>query len=199
MSNNFGYLDLILLAMIAGFIILRLRNVLGRKTGHEGKVVSNLSEKKFEEFKKTIKLKKQPTEFDINQKKQFLKGAEIAYETIINSFAKGDKKNLKDLLTEEMNKNFESAIEERNSKNIKSELTFIGIKSSTIEKFEKTAEALFFTVKFISEIISFKKDKDNNVIEGDPNKIKTVIDRWKFTRKISSMNPNWYLAETKTN
>ena len=199
MSNNFGYLDLILLAMIAGFIILRLRNVLGRKTGHEGKVVSNLSEKKFEEFKKTIKLKKQLTEFDTNQKKQFLKGAEIAYETIINSFAKGDKKNLKDLVTEEMNKNFESAIEERNSKNIKSELTFIGIKSSTIEKFEKTAEALFFTVKFISEIISFKKDKDNNVIEGDPNKIKTVIDRWKFTRKISSMNPNWYLAETKTN
>ena len=199
MSNNFGYLDLILLAMIAGFIILRLRNVLGRKTGHEGKVVSNLSEKKFEEFKKTIKLKKQPTEFDTNQKKQFLEGAEIAYETIINSFAKGDKKNLKDLETKEMNKNFESAIEERNSKNIKSELTFIGIKSSTIEKFEKTAEALFFTVKFISEIISFKKDKDNNVIEGDPNKIKTVIDRWKFTRKISSMNPNWYLAETKTN
>jgi len=199
MSNNFGYLDLILLAMIAGFIILRLRNVLGRKTGHEGKVVSNLSEKKFEEFKKTIKLKKQPTEFDTNQKKQFLKGAEIAYETIINSFAQGDKKSLKDLVTEEMNKNFESAIEERNSKNIKSELTFIGIKSSTIEKFEKTAEALFFTVKFISEIISFKKDKDNNVIEGDPNKIKTVIDRWKFTRKISSMNPNWYLAETKTN
>jgi predicted lipid-binding transport protein (Tim44 family) len=199
MSNNFGYLDLILLVMIAGFIILRLRNVLGRKTGHEGKVVSNLSEKKFEEFKKTIKLKKQPTEFDTNQKKQFLKGAEVAYETIINSFAKGDKKSLKDLATEEMNKNFESAIEERNSKNIKSELTFIGIKSSTIEKFEKTTEALFFTVKFISEIISFKKDKDNNVIDGDPNKIKTVIDRWKFTRKISSMNPNWYLAETKTN
>ncbi len=198
MSNNFGYLDLILLAMIAGFIILRLRNVLGRKTGHQDKVVLNLSEKNFEELKKKIKPKKQPTEFNTDQKKQFLKGAEIAYETIINSFAKGDKKNLKDLLTEEMNKNFESAIEERNSKNIKSELTFIGIKSSTIEKFEKTAEALFFTVKFISEIISFKKDKDNNVIEGDPNKIKTVIDRWKFTRKISSMNPNWYLAETKT-
>ena len=97
MSNNFGYLDLILLAMIAGFIILRLRNVLGRKTGHEGKVVSNISEKKFEEFKKAIKPKKQLTEFDINQKKQFLKGAEIAYETIINSFAKGDKKKFEGL------------------------------------------------------------------------------------------------------
>ena len=76
-------------------------------------------------------------------------------------------------------------------------LTFVGIKSSTIEKFEKTTEALFFTVKFVSEIISVKKDKNNKVIEGDPNKIKTVIDHWKFTRKMSSSSPNWYLAEIK--
>ena len=201
MSNSFGYLDIILLAMIAGFIILRLRNILGRKTGHEDKVYGGFSDKKFDEFKEKIKsqTKKPQTEFDVEQKKQFLKGAEIAYETIINSFAKGDKKSLRDLLTKEMRENFESAIEERNSKNIKSELTFIGIKSSVIEKFEKTATALFFTVKFVSEIISVKKDKDNNVVEGDPNKIKTVIDRWKFTRKTSSMNPNWYLAEIKNN
>ena len=199
MSNSFGYLDIILLAMIAGFIILRLRNILGRKTGHEDKVYSGFSDKKFDEFKEKIKsqTKKPQTEFDVEQKKQFLKGAEIAYETIINSFAKGDKRSLRDLLTKEMRENFESAIEERNSKNVKSELTFIGIKSSVIEKFEKTATALFFTVKFVSEIISVKKDKDNKVIEGDPNKIKTVIDRWKFTRKTSSMNPNWYLTEIK--
>ena len=199
MSNNFGYLDIILLAMIAGFIILRLRNILGRKTGHQNKVYSGFSEKEFDKFKEKIKsqTKKSQTEFDKEQRKEFLKGAEIAYETIINSFAKGDKKSLKDLLTKEMRENFESAIEERNSKNIKSELTFIGIKSSVIEKFEKTATALFFTVKFVSEIISVKKDKDNKVIEGDPNKIKTVIDRWKFTRKTSSMNPNWYLTEIK--
>ena len=199
MSNSFGYLDIILLAMIAGFIILRLRNILGRKTGHEDKVYSGFSDKKFDQFKEKIKsqTKKPQTEFDVEQKKQFLKGAEIAYETIINSFAKGDKKSLRDLLTKEMRENFESAIEERNSKNIKSELTFIGIKSSVIEKFEKTATALFFTVKFVSEIISVKKDKDNNIIEGDPNKIKTVIDHWKFTRKTSSMNPNWYLVEIK--
>ena len=143
--------------------------------------------------------KKFQTEFNTKEKKDFLKGAEIAYETIINSFAKGDQKTLKDLLTLEMRNNFKSAIEERKSKNIKSELTFIGVKSSVIEKFDKTAEALFFTVKFVSEIISVKKDKDNKIIDGDPNKITTVIDRWKFTRKISSSNPNWYLAEIKTN
>ena len=199
MSSNFGYLDIILLAMIAGFIILRLRNILGRKTGHQDKVYSSFAEKKFGQFKDLgkEKVKKSATEFDKDEKKQFLKGAEIAYETILTSFAKGDKQSLKSLLTEKMQANFTSAIEDRNSKKIKSELTFIGIKSSAIEKFDKTAEALFFTVKFVSEIISVKKDKDNKIIEGDPNKIKTVIDHWKFTRKVSSLSPNWYLAEIK--
>ncbi len=197
MSNNFGYLDIILLAMIAGFIILRLRNILGRKTGHQDKVYPEFSEKKFGQFKNSVetKVKKPPTEFNMNEKKQFLKGAEIAYETILTSFSKGDKESLKSLLTEKMQASFSSAIEDRKSKKIKSELTFVGIKSSAIQKFEKTAEALFFTVKFVSEIISVKKNQDNKIVEGDPNKIQTVIDHWKFTKKISSANPNWYLAE----
>ena len=199
MSNNFGYLDIILLAMIAGFIILRLRNILGRKTGHQDKVYSNFAEKDFSNFKKSEDetLKKSPEDFNSKEKKQFLKGAEIAYETILTSFAKGDKDSLKSLLTEKMQANFSSAIEDRNSKKIKSELTFVGMKSSAIEKFDKTAEAIFLTVKFVSEIISVKKDKDNKVVEGDPNKIKTVIDHWKFTKKISSRSPNWYLSEIK--
>ncbi len=199
MSNSFGYLDIILLAMIAGFIILRLRNILGRKTGHQEKTFSDFKEKKFEQFKKvsTIRDIKPKNEFDAKEKKQFLKGAEIAYETILTSFSKGDKENLKTLLTERMQNNFSSAIAERNAKKIKSELTFVGVKSSAIQSFEKSAEALYFTVKFVSEIISVKKDKDNKVVEGDPNKIKTVIDHWKFTKKVSSPNPNWYLAEIK--
>ncbi len=199
MSNNFGYLDIILLAMIAGFIILRLRNILGRKTGHQEKVFTNFNDKKFEKFKEEIakKQNKKTTELDSSQKKQFLKGAEIAYENIITAFSKGDKTGLKNLLTKGMADNFNSAIEERKTKKIKSELTFVGIKSSTIEKFEKTAEALFFTVKFVSEIISVKKNSENKIIEGDPDKIKTVIDHWKFTKKISSSSPNWYLAEIK--
>tara|TARA_B100000686_G_scaffold188128_1_gene194834 strand:- start:843 stop:1406 length:564 start_codon:yes stop_codon:yes gene_type:complete len=185
--------------MIAGFIILRLRNILGRKTGHQEKVFTNFNEKKFEKFKEEIKQKQnnKTTELDASQKEQFLKGAEIAYETIITDFSKGDKNGLKKLLTKGMSDNFNSAIEERDSKKIKSELTFVGIKSSTIEKFEKTAIALFFTVKFVSEIISVKKDRDDKIIEGDPDKIRTVIDRWKFEKKISSPNPNWYLTEIK--
>ena len=86
MSNNFGYLDIILLAMIAGFIILRLRNILGRRTGHQNKVYGGFSEE-FDKFKEKIKskTKKSQTEFDKEQRKNFLKGAEIAYETIINA------------------------------------------------------------------------------------------------------------------
>ena len=196
MSNNFGLIDIILLAMIAGFIILRLRNILGRKTGHEGKVTSVFDEKKFTEFKTELKTKtilKDVLEED--EKKQFLKGAEIAYESIITSFAKGEKEELKKLLTKDIFNNFDQAIDHRNAEKIKSELTFIGVKESGVEKFEKIKNDLVATVKIVCEIISVKKDKENNIIEGNPDRIKTVTDYWKFSKNALSDNPNWYLAE----
>jgi len=197
MSNNFGYIDLILLAMIAGFIILRLRNILGRKTGHESKVFTNFEEKEFEKFKKenVAPINKPGDVLDEEQKKHFLHGAEIAYENIITSFAKGNKKKLQSLLSPEMILNFEQAITEREKKNIKSELTFIGIKNSSLEKYEKVRNELYATVKFVSEIISVKRDGSNNIIEGNPDVIKTVTDQWKFTRNVFSKNSNWYLSE----
>ena len=94
-----------------------------------------------------------------------------------------------------MSNNFSGAIEARNKENIKSEFTFIGIKESSVEKYEMAKEDLFATVKFVAEVISVKKDKDNKVIEGSPDKIKFVTDVWKFTRNIKNKSPNWYLAE----
>ena len=196
MSNNFGFIDIILLAMIAGFIILRLRNILGRKTGHEGKAASAFDEKKFAEFKSELKTK--PILKDVleeDEEKQFLKGAQIAYESILTSFAKGEKAKLKKLLTKDIYNNFEQAIDHRNKESIKSELTFIGFKESNVEKFEKVKSDLVATVKIVCEIISVKKDKDNNVIEGNPDRIKTVTDYWKFSKSATSDNPNWFLAE----
>ena len=196
MSNNFGFIDIILLAMIAGFIILRLRNILGKKTGHEGKTTSVFNEKNYSQFKPQVK--NQPTIKDTledEEKKQFLKGAEIAYENILTSFAKGEKEKLKKLLTKDVFKNFEQAIDHRNKENIKSELTFIGFKESKVEKFEKIKDEFFSTVKVVCEIISVKKDKNEVIIEGDPDKIKTVTDYWKFSKDASSKNPNWFLAE----
>ena len=197
MSNNFGYIDIILLAMIAGFIILRLRSILGKKTGHEEKIYSGYSEK-FQDFKKQ-KTQSPPTilkdKLEGENKRQFLKGAELAYETIITAFAKGDQKKLKGLLTSDMASSFEEAIKQRQNNNIKSELTFIGIKETNLEKFERVKNNFFATVKFVSEIISVKRDKDNKIIEGNPDKIKIVTDHWKFTKTTISQNPNWYLSE----
>ncbi len=196
--NNFGYIDIILLAMIAGFIILRLRSILGRKTGHEDKIYPDFTNKKFDEFKKSqeVKFKKvNPENLIKEEKEKFIKGAEIAYESIITSFAKGDKKSLKSLLTPDMSNNFERAITEREKQGIKSELTFIGMKNSSLEKYETIQNNIFATVKFVSDIISVKKDKEDKIIEGNPDRIKTVTDQWKFTKKISSNSPNWYLAE----
>tara|TARA_B100000965_G_scaffold193131_1_gene161248 strand:+ start:4005 stop:4625 length:621 start_codon:yes stop_codon:yes gene_type:complete len=196
MSNNFGYIDIILLGMIAGFIILRLRNILGRKTGHETKIYPAFEEKKFNipngnvtSFKQNLNV------LEGQEKKEFLKGAEIAYETILTSFADGDNKKLKSLLTPEMASNFEQAIQARNKENIKSEFTFIGVKESSVEKYEKIKNELFASVKFVSEVISVKKDKDDKIIEGNPDKIKLVTDYWKFTKNILKKGPNWYLSE----
>jgi predicted lipid-binding transport protein (Tim44 family) len=196
MSNNFGFIDIILLAMIAGFIILRLRNILGKKTGHEGKVTSVFDEKNYNQFKSQVKKQSIIKDrFEDEEKEQFLKGVEIAYESILTSFAKGEKENLKKLLTKDVFNNFEQAIENRNKENIKSELTFIGFKESKVEKFEKIKDQFFSTVKIVCEIISVKKDKNEVIVEGDPDKIKTVTDYWKFSKNISSKNSNWFLSE----
>ena len=183
MSNSFGYLDIILLGMIAGFIILRLRSILGRKTGHESKVYPNFAEKKFSMPKKDTNLTKQNLEtLEGKDKKEFLRGAEIAYESILTSFANGDLIKLKSLLSQNMFSNFSDAIKNRNKENIKSEFTFIGVKESSLANYEKIKDDLFATVNFVAEVISVKKDKDNKIIEGNPDKIKFVTDSWKFTK-----------------
>ncbi|MDC0433473.1 Tim44/TimA family putative adaptor protein [Pelagibacteraceae bacterium] len=195
MNNSFGYIDIILLGMIAGFIILRLRSILGRKTGHESKVYPNFAEKKFTIPKNDVKsIKANHETLEGKNKKEFLKGAEIAYETILTSFADGDIKKLKSLSTSAMNNNFSGAIDARNKEKINSEFTFIGMKESSVEKYEKIKDDLFATVKFVAEVISIKK-KDGKIIEGNPDKIKFVTDIWKFTKNINNKSPNWYLAE----
>ena len=195
MSNSFGYLDIILLGMIAGFIILRLRSILGRKTGNESKIYPSFAEKKFSmPQKESQSIKKNLEILEGKEKKEFLRGAEIAYESILTSFANDDLIKLKSLLSQNMFSNFSEAIKARNKENIKSEFTFIGVKESSVEKYEKIKDNLFATVKFVAEVISVKK-KDGKIVEGNPDKIKFVTDSWKFTRNINQKNLNWYLSE----
>ena len=196
MSSQFGFIDIILLAMFAGFIILRLRNILGRKTGHQGKSVNRYFPRNqiLKDIENNDAIKS--ANVDEEAKKQFLKGASVAYEQIITSFAKGDKKSLKSLLGKNMFEDFSEVIDERNKKNVKYETTFIGIKSSKILEFKKIENIYKVTVNFVSEIITCVKDKDKKVIEGNPDTIKTVNDVWKFSKNMWSQDPTWYLVET---
>jgi len=198
MNSSFEYLDIILLAIIAGFIILRLRGTLGRRTGHEKKDLGDLFGKKATQSgseKKVVNLSS--GKLDNVAKEQFIKGAKAAYETIITSFAKGDKKALKPLLNKKIFQNFSDEIDHRKKENLKSELTFVAVKSAKIKNFEKKDNIYTFTVNFVSEIITCKKDKNNKVVEGNPDIIKTVNDVWKFSKNMWNSNPNWYLVETQ--
>ena len=197
MSNQFGFIDIILLAMFAGFIILRLRNILGRKTGHQGNSKNKYFPKGMEVIKDMENNEAIKTNnVDEETKKQFLKGADIAYEQIITSFAKGDKKSLKNLLGKNLFNEFLEVIDERKKKELKYETTFIGLKSSKILEFKKIENIYKVTVDFVSEIITCVKDKNNQIIEGNPDTIKTVNDIWKFSKNMWSQDPTWYLVET---
>ena len=194
MNYSFEYIDIILLAMIAGFIFLRLRGILGKRTGFDEKLSTGFKQ---EIQKETINKNLENQTFDDSAKQEFLNGAKSAYEMIVTSFAKGDKNVLKPLLNKEIFQNFSDEIDYRKKENIKSELTFVGVKSAKINNFEKKDNIYIFTVNFVSEIITCKKDKNNKVIEGNPDRIKTVNDVWKFSKNMWSNNPNWYLVETQ--
>ena len=194
MSYSFEYIDIILLAMIAGFIFLRLRGILGKKTGFEEDIDSSFAH---EAPPSKPKVDLNASTFDENAKKEFVKGAKIAYETIITNFAKGTLKDIKTLLDKSVYQQFEDAIKDRQSKKHSSETTFIGISSAEVKQHEQNKNMLEVTVEFVSEIISCVKDKDDKVISGDPEKIKKVLDTWKFSKDSRSANPNWLLIDTQ--
>ena len=179
--------------MIAGFIFLRLRGILGKKSGFEEDITQSFPH----EFPNTKTVKK--TNFDVfddKAKSEFLSGAKVAYETIITDFSNGNLKNIKNLLERKVFKQFEEAIVEREKQGNKSETTFIGINSAEIKNHERNGNFLEVTVEFVSEIISCVKDKNSKIVAGDPEKVKKVYDTWKFSKDVKSNDPNWSLIET---
>ena len=194
MNYSFEYIDIILLAMIAGFIFLRLRGILGKRTGHE----ENLDSTFPSDFTNEQKLEKKiiQSNFDDEAKENFLKGAKIAYETIITNFSKGNIKSIKYLLDKKVFEQFNEALKERENKGHKSETTFIGISSASIKDHIKENTIIEVSVDFVSEIISCVKDKNNKILSDDPEKVKKVFDTWKFSKDSKSNNPNWLLVDT---
>ena len=198
MNYSFEYIDIILLAMIAGFIFLRLRGILGKRSGFEGK-----SPAQFKEVLKNIKVDqsvKSKESFDDQAQKEFLKGARIAYETIITDFSDNDNKivNAKPLLNKEIFHQFDDALKERAKRGHVAEITFIGVNKAEIKEHKKNGNLLNVTVDFIAEVITCIRDKEKNIISGDPEKIKKIYDTWVFSRDTTSANPNWQLVNILT-
>ena len=198
MNYSFEYIDIILLAMIAGFIFLRLRGILGKRTGFEGKAPAQ-----FQEVLNNVKLEKNlksAEDFDEEAKGEFLKGAKIAYETIITDFSDNDNKltSSKPLLSKKIFEQFNQALQERNKRGHYAEITFIGLNSAKIKDHKKENSFLQVTVDFVAEVITCIRDKEKKIISGDPEKIKKIYDTWVFSRNIKSNNPNWQLVDTLT-
>ncbi len=195
MNYSFEYIDVIFLAMIAGFIFLRLRNILGKRTGYEGKIPQQ-----FDEILKNVKVskvEKTNQEFDDKAQKEFLNGAKIAYETIITDLSDNDNKIIssKSLLGKKIYDQFKEALKERNEKGHFAEITFVGINSAVIKEHKKIDKFLEVIVDFTAEVITCIKDKEKKIISGDPEKIKKTSDTWVFSRDITSNNPNWQLVD----
>ena len=198
MNYSFEYIDIILLAMIAGFIFLRLRGILGKRTGFEGKAPSQLKE-----VLKTVnqdKPKKINENFDEEAKKEFLKGAKIAYETVITDFSDNDNKitTSKPLLNGKIFNEFNQALKERSSRGHYAEITFIGVNSAKIKEHKRIGNILNVTVDFIAEVITCIRDKEKKIVSGDPEKVKKIYDTWVFSRDTTSSNPNWQLVNILT-
>jgi predicted lipid-binding transport protein (Tim44 family) len=234
MRDVFDIYTIIFLAL-AVFIFLRLRSVLGQRTGRErppydpysarepvrpatDKVVAlpnrtpegtapkpNVAAEPTERWKGVAAagsplasgldaIAAADSEFD---GKHFLTGARAAYEMIVNAYAEGDRRTLKNLLSREVYDGFESAISEREKRGDTVESRFVSIDNAQISAAELRARSAQVTVRFSSQLVSVTRDKNGNVIDGNADKVTDVHDIWTFARDVSARDPNWKLVATE--
>ncbi|MEL7490110.1 MAG: Tim44/TimA family putative adaptor protein [Pseudomonadota bacterium] len=210
-------MDPVLLIFIglAGFVVFRLISVLGTRTGHEQQHdIEGLQRAARGETSDAEAADREPAErkpalqpvseaaaplreADPNfDESEYLMGARGAYEMIVEAFAAGDLKSIRQFLGASVFDTFKRAVDMRQSSGHTSELKFVGIESASIEASEVRDNALWATTAFTSNQVRATRDKDGNVIEGDPNRIDLVKDRWTFSRKLGSKDPNWVLVAT---
>lgn len=232
------FFDIILFALIAVFVVLRLRGVLGNRDGHEGgykdrfdsekneqagqrpddrnsddNVVDLLGMRRDDETAPTPSVPAPDESFGYEGPlaegikavrktdpsflpKEFVQGASVAFEMILNAYAAGDLKTLKSLLSADVYGGFAQAIEDRESKDYTLQETLVGIKTAELMEAYLDGRDVTLTVKFVSEQISALLDADGTVIEGDPTKVVSATDFWTFARSTKSRNPNWTLVGT---
>ena len=129
--------------------------------------------------------------------KHFLTGARAAYEMIVNAYAEGDRRTLKNLLSREVYDGFEAAIVEREKRGDVVESRFVSIDNATITAAELRGRSAQLTVRFQSKLVSVTRNKAGEVVDGSADKVTDVTDVWTFARDLSSRDPNWKLVATE--
>jgi predicted lipid-binding transport protein (Tim44 family) len=202
----------IIFLALAVFIFLRLRNVLGQRTGNERppfdrtarNVVQGAQDNNVVPMPGAVidqaplaqgldAIAAQDSSFD---PRHFLSGARSAYEMIVLAFANGDRRALKDLLSGEVYESFEAVIKDREKHEQKTETRFVSIDKAELVSAEARDRAAQLTVRFVSQMISVTRDKTGAIVDGNPDKVADITDVWKFARDTSSRDPNWKLVGT---
>jgi len=223
MGDGFAFFDIIIFAMLAGYLVFQLRRVLGRRTGHEDQRRTNPFKRGAEdaaendnvislpdratkestddesagfdsELNGLSRLKAKDPSFD---DREFLRGAKGAFEWIVAAFARGDRVELRNLLGPSLYPRFEEAIDEREKANETLETTISSMKSATIDDVSLEGSVVSITVEFLTDQVKVVRDAGGGVVEGDPSKIETLRDIWVFSRDMRSSDPNWQLVATR--
>lgn len=221
MGDGFQFLDVILLAMVAAFVLLRLRSVLGRRTGHHQQRPESRFPAPENKDDKVVVLPDRTARADGEVRtgplaggpagagltrigmadrdfdaSEFLEGAKAAYEMVVTAFASGDVKTLRPLLSSDVFGDFSRAIKEREDRGQKQETTLVGIKAADIVEADLKGRTAEVTVRFASELVNATRDAEGNVVAGNPNAVDQVTDVWTFARDLRSRDPNWTLVAT---
>ncbi len=213
-------IQLLVLAGIAVFLILRLRNVLGTREGFEKPPVAGPTKNRTSrrpEFdvieggpdhditdhvedgsssaKALAAMKMAEPGFHVGS---FLEGSRAAYEMILMAFESGDLSAVKDFISEEVAESFQSVIDMREEQNLTVEANFVGVREVALKEaeFDRSTSEGEVTVRFVGELTSVVKNAEDEIVEGNPNEIKRQRDVWTFARKMGSDNPNWQLVAT---
>ncbi|MDG2285288.1 MAG: Tim44/TimA family putative adaptor protein [Alphaproteobacteria bacterium] len=223
MGDGFAFLDIVIFAMLAGYLVFQLRRVLGRRTGQEeqrrtnpfkrqpGDAAENdnviaLADRAANESPADEAANLDPEMNGLTQLKivdpdfddrEFLRGAKGAFEWIVAAFLRGDRKELGNLLSPSLFQSFEAAIDQRESANETLETTISSMKSATIDDVTLEGSLVSITVEFVTDQVKVTRNAQGDVVEGDPNRIDTLTDIWIFARDLRSRDPNWQLVGTR--
>ena len=227
-SYIMGDLDLLLFAMVAAFLVLRLRSVLGKRTGHQqskqdpvskqeqdrtskNKVVelpdNSPEENSLDDMPISDEGSDDPVVQGVNKIKaadpsfdlsEFSEGASGAFGMIVQAFAEGDIETLKSFLSDDVFENFSLAIEEREERKETLETAIIGIDAAEVIEADMDGQNALITMKFVSEQVNLTRDSEDRIIDGVPNTVTKITDIWMFSRDTTSNDPNWRLVETRS-